>query len=239
MKFKDWIEFTDIEYSQIVSGASSRCFTDKPTRHPIGIHSLMYSGSWSGRPLEAVKSFKGVVNSKLCYCNVGRTDPDRNKLMDAFYERKPPFVTFEGTSCFTRGDPLGEPAPPIPMMDYLRSLLSHKFCVSPPGNGIDCHRHFEAIMTKGIPIIQIPDEAYCQERWGSPCYIKEKYAELPVLWTEDYSELSEEYLESEYLKILNQSFDFSRLYYSYWKKISPDVIRNSQTWLPDFRQELH
>ena len=159
--------------------------------------------------------------------------------MHAFYEQKPPFVTFEGTSCFTRGDPLGEPAPPIPMMDYLRSLLSHKFCVSPPGNGIDCHRHFEAIMSKSIPIIPLPNEAYCQERWGSPCYIKEKYAELPVLWTEDYSELSEEYLESEYIKILNQSFDFSRLYYSYWKKISPDVIRNSQTWLPDFRQELH
>ena len=239
MKFKDWINFTEIDYSQIVCGASSRCFTDRPTIHPIGLHSLMYSGDGMGRPPAAISSFEGVVNSKLCYCNVGRTHEERDNLMDAFYERNHSFVTFEGPSVFETFGPLREPQPPIPIRDYLHSLLSHKFCISPPGNGIDCHRHFEAIMTKSIPILQVPNEEDCQKRWGSPCYIKEKYAELPVLWTEDYSELSEEYLEAAYLKILNQSFDFSRLYYSYWKKISPDVIRNSETWVPDFRRSRH
>jgi|TARA_R100000030_G_scaffold17197_2_gene11582 hypothetical protein len=35
---------------------------------------------------------------------------------------------------------------------YLQHLKKHKFCLSPEGNGIDCHRTWEALYMKTIPI---------------------------------------------------------------------------------------
>ena len=37
--------------------------------------------------------------------------------------------------------------------NYLINLKKHKFVVSPPGNGIDCHRNWEAIYLGCIPIV--------------------------------------------------------------------------------------
>lgn len=37
--------------------------------------------------------------------------------------------------------------------NYLTNLKKHKFIVSPPGNGIDCHRNWEAIYLGCIPIV--------------------------------------------------------------------------------------
>ena len=33
-------------------------------------------------------------------------------------------------------------------------LSKYKFIISPEGNGIDCHRHYEAILCGCIPIIE-------------------------------------------------------------------------------------
>jgi hypothetical protein len=35
---------------------------------------------------------------------------------------------------------------------YISSLSQHKFAISPEGNGIDCHRFWEALYLKTIPI---------------------------------------------------------------------------------------
>ena len=32
-------------------------------------------------------------------------------------------------------------------------LMQSRFTFSPEGNGLDCHRHYEAILFKGIPIV--------------------------------------------------------------------------------------
>lgn len=37
---------------------------------------------------------------------------------------------------------------------YLRTLANYKFCVSPEGNGVDCHRIWEALLCNCIPIIK-------------------------------------------------------------------------------------
>ena len=144
--------------------------------------------------------------------------------MAPFREGKFPFVTLEGRS---RERACSSPQRPLSRKDYFHSLLSHKFCISPRGNGIDTHRHFEAILTKGIPIIQSPLN-------DDPYYIKDKYSDLPVLWTKDYRDLSEDYLELKYAEILEQSFNFSKLCYSYWVKRFPEVIDYSSFWVFEF-----
>ena len=83
--------------------------------------------------------------------------------------------------------------------DYLRSLPTYKFVVSPEGNGIDCHRHYEALMAGCIPIIERNK------------HIVTKYGNCPILYTDDYSEITEEYLCKKYAEMLHTTWDFSRL----------------------------
>jgi hypothetical protein len=82
---------------------------------------------------------------------------------------------------------------------YFQDLPSYKFVISPEGNGIDCHRHYEALMAGCIPIIE------------RNLLIEAKYAGCPILWTDDYSEITPAYLERVYAEMVHKTYDFSRL----------------------------
>ena len=85
---------------------------------------------------------------------------------------------------------------------YFSVLPSYKFVVSPEGNGIDCHRHYEALLAGCIPIME-----------RNPL-TEEKYKGCPVLWTSDYSEITPDYLLQKYETMLNTVYDFSALFLS-------------------------
>lgn len=87
---------------------------------------------------------------------------------------------------------------------YFKLLPSYKFVISPEGNGIDCHRHYEALMAGCIPVIE-----------HNPL-IAVKYGNAPILWTTDYSEITPEYLETKYKEYMDKTWDFSLLYLSGW-----------------------
>jgi hypothetical protein len=76
--------------------------------------------------------------------------------------------------------------------------------ISPEGNGIDCHRHYEALIAGCIPIIEYHPA------------IQEKYKGCPVLYTKDYSEITEEYLLGKYAEIWGKKYDFSALFLSHY-----------------------
>lgn len=104
--------------------------------------------------------------------------------------------------------------------DYFYSLPNYKFVASPEGNGIDCHRHMEAIFAGCIPIIEDKPE------------MREKYHGLPVLWTKDYSEITKAYLRSVYERMLHQTFDFSKLYITSYSTEQQEMIQQSTNhWL--------
>lgn len=87
---------------------------------------------------------------------------------------------------------------------YFETLPSYKFVVSPEGNGIDCHRHYEALIAGCIPIIEYNTQ------------IEEKYKNCPILYTTDYSEINEEYLIKKYNEMVDAPYDFSRLFLSHY-----------------------
>jgi hypothetical protein len=104
---------------------------------------------------------------------------------------------------------------------YLKTLSSYKFVISPEGNGIDCHRHYEALMAGCIPIIED------NEKFN----LREKYGNCPILFTKDYSEITPEYLESKYEEMIHKVWDFSRLYLSYYNYLEQRQIReNGNYW---------
>jgi hypothetical protein len=103
---------------------------------------------------------------------------------------------------------------------YFQSLPSYKFVISPEGNGIDCHRHYEALLAGCIPIIE-----------RNPLTEK-KYAGCPILWTTDYSEITPSYLQQKYDEMLHKEYDFSRLFLPFYDKATQELIKQSGNfWL--------
>ena len=103
---------------------------------------------------------------------------------------------------------------------YYETLGNYKFVISPEGNGIDCHRHYEALIYGCIPIIE-----------DNPI-IRAKYGNVPILWTVDYSEITEEYLELIYNEMLNKTWDFKALFINSWSNEDQELIKiRSNYWM--------
>lgn len=102
---------------------------------------------------------------------------------------------------------------------YFNALPSYKFVISPEGNGIDCHRHCEALMAGCIPVVE--------DHYG----IREKYGNCPILYTNDYSEINADYLDKKYKEMLNTQYDFSKLLLSNYDDLTKsEIIANGNYW---------
>jgi hypothetical protein len=98
-------------------------------------------------------------------------------------------------------------------MEYFKSLPKYKFVISPEGNGIDCHRHYEALMAGCIPIVE------------DSSLIRSKYGDVPFLFTTDYSEITPEYLAKKYEEMLDKEWDFRKLFITNWSPEEQMLIR--------------
>jgi hypothetical protein len=87
---------------------------------------------------------------------------------------------------------------------YIKELSTYKFCLSPPGRGVDTHRTWEALMVGTIPIM-------------ISTALDALFDKLPVIIVKDWFEIDEEFLNKEYEKIHKKEYDFSILYSDYWK----------------------
>ena len=110
----------------------------------------------------------------------------------------------------------------LPPIDYFLNLPLYKFVISPEGNGIDCHRHYEALMAGCIPIIE------------KNILTEHKYKNLPILYTTDYTEITDEYLNNIYISMLDKEYDFSSLFINNYNNDTQNYIRNCGNIWVDF-----
>jgi hypothetical protein len=112
--------------------------------------------------------------------------------------------------------------------DYFDTISSYKFVISPEGNGLDCHRHYEALIAGCIPIIE-----------RNP-HIEEKYRGCPILWTTDYSEITEEYLNKMYSEMIDKYYNFSCLFLSnYPKHVQKEIKSCGNFWSNFFYKKVY
>ena len=97
---------------------------------------------------------------------------------------------------------------------YYKCLPEYKYIISPEGNGIDCHRHYEALLAGCIPIVEY-----------NPIIVR-KYGNVPILYTHDYTDVTVENLNYIYEKMLHNKFDFSRLLMSYQTEEETKLIKH-------------
>ena len=112
--------------------------------------------------------------------------------------------------------------------EYFTSLPTYKYVISPEGNGIDCHRHYEALLAGCIPIME-----------KNPL-TEHKYTNLPILWTNDYSEINNEYLENKYLEMLDKEYDFSSLFLNNYDSNIQNYIKDcGNFWIYNCTGQLY
>jgi hypothetical protein len=101
--------------------------------------------------------------------------------------------------------------------DYLTSLKKSKFMICPQGNAVDCHRNWECLYMKRVPIMK---------RTGYFEYLMKDY---PILFVDDYSEVTEELLvKNESLFEEIQSLDLESLdVFNFYDRIVSDTIEKN------------
>lgn len=92
---------------------------------------------------------------------------------------------------------------PTDIHGYLDELIDHKFCVCPRGNGIDTHRLWESLYCRTIPVVK-----------RLPAH--RNFSDLPILFVDDWSEVTEDRLHREYDRIVNVKWNYSKLSASWW-----------------------
>lgn len=111
---------------------------------------------------------------------------------------------------------------------YLTELSSHIFCMSPPGNGSDCHRTWEALYMGTIPV--------CYDNYHN----REFARILPIALYSDAGEINCEFLLNAYTEIHNKiqrgQYNFNALTSAYWiNKINGHAVQYMESELERHR----
>ena len=191
MTLRNWQKLIK-DTNEIIVQASAKDGSDSWQNFPIGM-------SW-----QYVVCYKNINNktlqigshNKTVLCAINIHTDERRRFNNKI-NRKNIIKTLENNLIYNNL---------INFTDYFINLPNYKFIISPEGNGIDCHRHYEALLAGCIPIIEYNDK------------IEEKYHGCPILYTTDYSEITEEYLNKKYLEMLDTEYNFEKLYLSYYSE---------------------
>lgn len=81
--------------------------------------------------------------------------------------------------------------------------INYAFVLSPHGNGLDCHRTWEALVLGCIPIVKKSD-------------IDALYEDLPVLIVSNWSNLNQDLLNATIEQFKNKTFNYNKLSLKYW-----------------------
>ena len=127
----------------------------------------------------------------VVYCNWTNTNPYRNIIIQQLEQNNISYRLESGLS----------------FNEYANNMSKHRFVISPPGNGIDCHRTWESLYMGCIPIV-IKNDIY------------DNWPDLPILQIEDYSELTNDIME----KFLKKEFNLEMIEMEYWAKKIKDSL---------------
>jgi len=89
--------------------------------------------------------------------------------------------------------------------DYWDILSKSVFVISPSGGGVDCHRIWEALYLKTVPVVKY-DECFSQ------------YKHLPILFVDKWEDVTIQYLRDR-VATFDIDWNIDELKLDYWKKL--------------------
>lgn len=164
--------------------------TPHPKMHPIpiGIANRMWGHGNVEMIQEAKKTIQDTSRDILLYMNfqIANYPSERTLVYNLFKGKK---------YCMTSS--------PIDFQSYLSDLGRSKFVLSPRGNGLDCHRTWEALYMGAIPIVRSST-------------IDSLYDGLPVVIVTDWHEVTEKFLQKKWKEMSKKKYNLERRYAVYW-----------------------
>lgn len=94
----------------------------------------------------------------------------------------------------------------IPWKEYYNDIINSKFVISPRGNGVDCHRIWESLYLRTIPIVK------------KECYMEE-FSDLPILFIDSWEQITEAFLLQNYEEMKYKLYNIDKLKMSYWENL--------------------
>ena len=88
---------------------------------------------------------------------------------------------------------------------YVDAMVGHRFVLSPPGSGVDCYRHWEAILCGALPIVEYSPLA------------AELLAGLPALLVRSWAEVDDALLDAAFDAARRTTYDLRRLTTAFWR----------------------
>jgi hypothetical protein len=141
--------------------------------------------------LELVYNNSEKITTKI-YSNFGSTHNNRDNVR-----------TYLDNNKLSFNDKFG-----LPYSEYMKSMSNYLFIASPRGNGIDCHRTWEALLMGCIPIVE---RHFMYDNYN-----------LPIIQIDSWEDILNKNILNEYkIKYSNKELfsDISQLTMDYWKKI--------------------
>ena len=89
--------------------------------------------------------------------------------------------------------------------EYWDNIKKSLFVISPPGNGIDCHRIWECLYLQSVPVVKYHD-AFSQ------------FTHLPILFIDDWNKVTVDFLRSKTENYINYDFNIPDLTLKYWRE---------------------
>ena len=82
-------------------------------------------------------------------------------------------------------------------------MTKYSFVLSPHGNGLDCHRTWEALVLGCIPVVKTSS-------------LDKLYDDLPVLIVNNWYDIDEELLKNTIENFKDKKFNYDKLKLDYW-----------------------
>lgn len=158
---------------------------------PIGIENHNGPSKGTCIDLDFVEKELPVKNKNKepkIYCNFADTHPNRANVRNLL-KSSPKVFTAQNI---------------LSSADYHREMSNYLFVASPRGNGIDCHRTWEALLVGSIPIV---------ERH----FMYDSYPTLPIIQIDSWDEVLEDgFLEEKARTVLRKRIDYRHVFMPYW-----------------------
>ncbi|MFA6158115.1 MAG: hypothetical protein WC763_00600 [Candidatus Paceibacterota bacterium] len=154
---------------------------------PIGLENARHAGTGRASVMRRASQHIPKKNGRILAAFTAHTNPKaRERALDEL-----------------RANPLADIREGrMPQRDYLDTLKTYGYVASPPGNGEDCHRTWEALYVGTVPIVQ---PSVCVEYFRS--------LGIPVIITQSWKSIGKE--QDEGIPISPKTL--SPLFFDYWK----------------------
>jgi hypothetical protein len=202
--YNDFFQF--IQNDKIIHWFSQNCIVSHPkiTPIPIGLdyHTMTnYYKKWGPQlnPLEQEKILENIIlNSKPFWEREIKAYANFHFTMNTKfgYDRKDAYESINNNLIFYEAEyTLREKS--------WNTQILYSFVISPHGNGLDCHRTWEALILGCIPIVKRSS-------------IDILYQDLPVLIVEKWNDVSYTLLQDTINKFKTIKFKYEKLTSKYW-----------------------